>query len=253
MAMDRPTDIARTAALVGAALLFAAGEAEATGPEQVEELGPRRGEWLFEYYGQFGDGSPEGRKHSGSSFYGVTDWLALGGETQTRYVSGAEVQDGLRLDFDSAVALLRFSDPEQAAIGSGLWLQAGLDTDGELAQLEARLILEKQSPAFRSRANAMLRRVNQEDEEGSYVAYGATLQYALSERVWLGIEGSGQAFRISGFDREPFEDGHYLGPSLNVEFPIGPEARLDVGLAYFRRLDEGDLRDTARLALQLRF
>lgn len=96
----------------------------------------------------------------------------------------------------------------------------------------------------------MLRRANQED---TYLAYGATLQFPIADRLWLGIEGSGQAVRIAGFDERPFEDGHYLGPSLNIELNVGWEVRLDVGLAYFRRLEAGTLPDTGRVALQLTF
>lgn len=122
--------------LVGFALAGAVTKPALAQPEQVEQLQPRRGEWQLKHYGRFGPSGPEGREHSGSSFYGATDWLALGGETQTRYVGGTGVDDGLRFDFDSVIALLRFSDPEQAVIGLGAWLQAGLDSDGELAQLE---------------------------------------------------------------------------------------------------------------------
>ena len=237
------------------AMACAAAPALAGGPEQIEQLQVRRGDWLLEYYGQFGEanGSDEGREHSGTAFYGLTDGLAIGGELQTSYRSGPEINDRLYFDFDSVVALLTFADPEQGPVGAGVWLQAGLDTDGELAQLEARLILEKRTDRVWARANTMLRRINEEDEEGTLVAYGAAVQFAAAERLWLGVEGSGQAFRVSGFNQQPFKDGHYLGPSLNYELELTSQTTLDVGLAYFRRLDSDDLRDTARLSLQLTF
>lgn len=237
-----------------AAMLGCAAPAYASGPEQVEQLKPGRGEWLLEYYGQFGESSREGREHSGTLFYGITDGLALGGELQTSYVGGPETEDGLRFDFDSVVALLRFSDPERDRVGAGLWLQAGLDSDGELARLEARFILEKQTEAWRARVNAVLRRINDEDEEGAYAAYAAVAQHAVTDRLWLGIEGSGQAFRIAGFEAVPFAEGHYLGPALDFEFDFAGGTRLDVGLAYFRRIDGGnELRDTVRISLQLTY
>jgi hypothetical protein len=239
--------------LAAAALAGLSAAAHGAGPEQVEGLQPRAGEWLLEYFGTFGAGSSEGREHSGIAFYGVTDFLAVGGELQTRYRSGAGVDDGLRFDYDSVVALLRFSDPEVASVGTGLWLQAGLDSDGEVARLEARLIVQKETPALRARGNVMLRRDNQEDEEGALVAYSGTMQGRISERLALGVEGSGEAFRVAGFDRQPFEEGHWLGPAATIDFPLGGDAEFTVGLAYLRRLDPGELRDNARVQLLLRF
>jgi hypothetical protein len=238
-----------------AALMGSTAPVHAAGPEQIEQLQLRRGDWRLGYYGQFGelDGSDEARQHSGTAFYGVTDTLALGGELQTRYRSGPGIDDRLYFAFDSAAALLTFSDREQDAVGAGLWLQAGMDSDGELARLEARAIVERKRPQVWARANAMLRRINQEDAEGTLLAYGSALQYAVVRRLWLGAEASGQAFRVAGFSRQAFEEGHYLGPSLNYELELGPSASLEVGIAYFRRLDADELRDTARLSLQLTF
>lgn len=164
----------------------------AAGPEEIEQLQLRKGDWLLGYHGNFGKPDSSGaREHSGRAFYGVTDMLALGGELQASYRSGPSVDDRLYFDFDSVVALLTFSDREQDPIGAGLWLQAGLDTDGEVAQLEARLILERKTPHIWARANAMLRRINEESDEGTLVAYGGAMQYAATDQLWLGVEASG--------------------------------------------------------------
>ncbi|MDP8913712.1 MAG: hypothetical protein M3N39_09085, partial [Pseudomonadota bacterium] len=75
-------------------LLLTAAPAAAEAPENVQGLGPDNEQWELEYVGQFGDanGSDDERKHSGQSFYGVTDWLAIGGETQLSYRSGPLVR-----------------------------------------------------------------------------------------------------------------------------------------------------------------
>ena len=167
----------RFAAFVGPLLLLLAPVgATAQEAESVEGLGPDDGDWELEYVGQFGDakGSADKRKHSGQSFYGVTKSLAIGGETQLSYRSGPFVrEDRLYFDYDSAIAILRFSNAEDP-VGLGLWIQAGLDlSDGELARLEARLIAEKKSPRWWAQANLMLRRVNEDEQEGGGPDAGA--------------------------------------------------------------------------------
>ncbi len=240
-----------------ALLLFAASPAWGANPEQVQDLGPKRGEWSLEYVGQFADarGSDEERQHSGELYYAVSDALVLGGETQLGYGSGPLVdEDRFYFDYDSVIALIRFSDPEQGPVGTGLWLQAALDSDGEVARLEARFIVEKEARQWRAQANAMLRRVNEERREGSHLAYSARLSHALGADTWLGLEASGQAVRISGFSREPFDAGHYLGPGISHELRIGGSARLDLGLSYLRRVDSDEpLRNVFQLTSQLRF
>ncbi|MDP9413822.1 MAG: hypothetical protein M3Q08_06965 [Pseudomonadota bacterium] len=243
---------------VGATLLLlAAAPAAAANPEQVQDLGPKKRQWSLEYVGQFGsaNGSDEGRQHSGELYYAISDSLVIGGETQLSYRSGPLVnRDGLFFDYDSVIALLRFSDVEKDPVGAGLWLQAALDSDGEVARLETRFILEKKTDAWRTAANAMLRRVNEEEEEGTLLAYSGRISHAVAPNVWLGAEASGQAARISGFRREPLDSGHYLGPSLAFEFPLGGRAEAQLGLSYLHRIDEDEgLRNVAQLSAQLRF
>lgn len=237
-------------------LLLVAAPAAAAAPENVQGLGPDNGQWELEYVGQFGDanGSDDEREHSGQSFYGVTDWLAIGGETQLSYRSGPLVEeDRLYFDYDSVIAILRFSDAEDDVVGTGLWLQAALDSDGELARLEARFIAEKKSPNWWGEANVMLRRVNEEAQEGAHFAYAGRLSYALADGFWLGAESSGQAMRVSGFRREPLDQSHYLGPRIAYQFGIGGNNEASLALGYLRRLDGGEgLRNLVQLSAKLR-
>ena len=228
---------ASVVALLG---ILSAAPAMAESAETVESLGPDNGDWELEYVGQVGDanGSDDARQHSGQSFYGATDWLALGGETQLSYRSGPLVQDRLYFDYDSAIAIFRFSDAAEDALGLGVWVQASLDSDGELARIETRLIAEKKSPQWWGQANLMLRRVNEEEQEGGYVAYGARLRHAIGPSTWAGVEVSGQAFELGGFGQEPLDEGHFIGPNLMHEFTLGGDNRLQVGVSYLRRVDE---------------
>ena len=229
-----------SASLIGLLGLALAAPAMAQGVETVESLGPDNGDWELEYEGQIGDanGSDDARQHSGQSFYGVTDWLALGGETQLSYRSGPLVEDRLYFDYDSAVAIVRFSDAAEDPLGVGVWLQASLDSDGELARLEARLIAEKKLPQWWGQANLMLRRVNEEKQEGGYVAYSARLRRAVGPATWVGIEASGQAIELGGFGQDPLDKGHFAGPNLMHEFTLGGDDKLELGVSYLHRLDE---------------
>jgi hypothetical protein len=239
-------------------LLLTCVPAAAQTAETVEGLGPQQGDWELEYVGEFGDanGSKDKRQHSGQSFYGVKDWLALGGETQLSYRSGPLVkQDRLYFDYDSAIAIVRFSDPEKDPVGLGFWVQAGLDvSDGELARLEARFIAEKKALHWWGQANLMIRRVNQEKQEGGYVAYALRLRHAIGSSTWIGGEASGQMLELGGFAREPLEKGHYLGPNLMQEIGLGNHARLRLGVSYLHRLDEHQgLQNLLQISAALRF
>lgn len=244
---------------LGAFLLFAwAAPAAAQTAETVEGLGPRNGRWELEYVGQFGNaqGTPDKRQHSGQSFYGVTDRLALGGETQLSYRSGPLVkEDRLYFDYDSAIAIARFSDPERDPIGLGLWVQAGLDvSDGELARIEARFIAEKRTPRWWGQANLMLRRVNEGKQEGGLAAYAFRVRYALGTSTWVGAEASGQALELGGFSRDALDRGHFLGPNLTHRFRIGGDNELHLGASYLRRVDEHrGLRNLVQVSAALRF
>ncbi|HEY0086978.1 MAG TPA: hypothetical protein VGB65_13860 [Allosphingosinicella sp.] len=241
-----------------ALLLLAGLPAAAQEAETVEGLGPENGEWELEYVGQFGKakGTPDKRQHSGQSFYGVTDRLALGGETQLSYRSGPLVRnDRLYFDYDSAIAIFRFSDAEEDPIGLGLWVQAGLDlSDGELARLEAQLIAEKKTPRWWAQGNLMLRRVNERAQEGGLIAYAARGRRAVGPATWLGVEASGQAAELGGFRRDPLDKGHFIGPNLTHRIALPRDNDLQLGVAYLHRWDEHrGLRNLLQVSGTLRF
>jgi hypothetical protein len=251
----RLTWLARCAA---ALLLLTGLPAAAQEAETVEGLGPDDGEWELEYVGQFGEagGTRDKRQHSGQSFYGVTDRLALGGETQLSYRSGPLVRnDRLYFDYDSAIAIFRFSDAEEDPIGLGLWVQAGLDlSDGELARLEARLIAEKKTPRWWAQGNLMLRRVNERAQEGGLIAYAARARRAIGPATWLGVEASGQAAELGGFRRDPLDRGHFIGPNLTHRIALPRDNDLQLGVTYLRRWDEHrGLRNLLQVSGTLRF
>ena len=238
-------------------MLAAAVPVAAQTSETVEGLGPKDGDWELDYVGQFAhaNGSNDERQHSGQSFYGVTDWLALGGETKLAYRSGPLVrEDRLYFDYDSAVAIVRFSQADEDPVGLGLWLQAGLDSDGELARLEARLIAEKRTRSWWAQGNVIVRRVNEGREEGTHLAYAARLSHAVADDVWLGVEASGQAAELGGFHRRSFEKAQYLGPMVGHEIALGGDNRLRLNVTWLRRLDEREgARDLFQLTAALKF
>jgi hypothetical protein len=243
--------------LAAFALLAAASPALAEGPEQIQGLGPKKGEWVLNYTGQFGSarGTDAARQHSGQSFYGLSDRVSIGGETALGYRSGPLVEeDRLYFDYDSVIALVRFSDAEEDPIGTGFWLQAALDSDGEVARLEARGIVEKKTETFHAEGNVMLRRVNEEAQEGAYIAYAGRLSWSPAHGTWIGAEASGQAARLAGFTREPLEKSHYLGPNIRHEFELGGDKSLELGLSYLRRIDSDEgLWSVFQLSGELRF
>ena len=244
--------------LVALLLGLAAVPAGAQTAENVEGLGPEDGAWELEYVGQVGNakGSRDKRQHSGQSFYGVTDWLALGGETQLSYRARPDRRsDRLYFDYDSAIGIFRFSDPEADPVGLGLWIQAGLDmSDGELARLEARLIADRRTASWRGQANLMLRRINEGRQEGVIAAYALRLRHRILGSTWAGVETSGQMFELSGFNLNPLDKGHYLGPNVMHRFEIGRENNLDLQVSYLHRLDKHQgLRNLLQVSGTLRF
>lgn len=226
------------------ALTLGASPIQAGGPEQLDQLEPARGEWQAEYYGQFGGSEKEGRQHSLELFYGLSERFSLGVE-----VAG-EREDG-RMEFDEAslIGLMQFSDAEDDPLGTGLMISAGIDSGGRISELEARFISEKITERWWAQANIMLRRVDEEDVRGEMLAYGWSLSRSLSKTFWLGLEGSGQAARLGGFE-QGFKAAHFAGPSATIQVEAGEGREIEIGLAYFRRLHHEGPRDTARLFLQ---
>lgn len=242
---------------VGALLWLAAPCLACAGePEMVKDLGPAEGEWQFDYVGQFGDldRPGEGRRHTGQSFYGLGDAVAVGGETLLEYRPRRATGNArMFFEYDSVVAIVRFRRPVGDDLGAGVWLQAGLDEDGEMARIEARGIVEKRGPVWWVQGNLAARRVNEGRAEGTHLVYAAQVSRAVGRGLWLGLETSGQTLDVSGFNRDRLNKGQYLGPRLLSEFSLGGRARGRLGLNYLRRLDSGSLRNTVQLTGGIRF
>ncbi|HEX8415168.1 MAG TPA: hypothetical protein VF637_14990 [Sphingomicrobium sp.] len=222
----------------------------------IKDLGPAKGEWQLDYTGQFGElgADQEGRRHSGQSFYGLSDMIAIGGETLLGYRNRrASRNSRLTFDYDSVAAIVRFSDPVRNALGAGLWLQAGLDEDGEVARLEARGIIEKRTPLWWGQANVAYRRVNEERKKGAYLPYAVQISHAVARDLWLGLEASGQLAKVSGFVREPLHKGQFFGPRIATEFRVSRRVRARLGLTYLRRVGGGGLRNTVQLSGGIKF
>ena len=231
--------------LAAFALLAAvAGPGFAEGPEQLEQLEPGKGEWQLEYFGLFGGGADE-REHSLQAMTGITDRLALGVEIESSWANGA-----LKIESFAPTALYRFSDAVDDPVGIGFEIQAGLDRHGDFAGAEARLIAEKRSLAWWIQADLILRHTRDEGTSSNSVAYAWALNRAVMDRLWLGVEGSGQAARLSG--SVPTRE-HFLGPSLTYELGLGGEREAEIGIAYLRRLGSEGPPDTARFFIQLGF
>ena len=227
-----------------AMLAAAAGPAFAEGPEQLEQLEPGKGEWQVEYFGLFGDGADE-REHSFQMMAGVTDRLALGVEIESSWAGSA-----LKIESFVPTALYRFSDAVEDPVGIGLEIQAGIDRHGDFAGAEARLIAEKRSSAWWIQADLILRHSRDEGSSSNSVAYAWALNRAVTDRLWFGVEGSGQAARLNG--SVPAHE-HFLGPSLTWEVGLGGEREAEIGIAYLRRLGSEGPPDTARFFIQLGF
>lgn len=173
---------------------------------------------------------------------GVSDLLALGGEL--------DFEDGV-LEEAGAAAMFRFSDPADDPIGVAIELQGSLARGGSLSDLEARLILERQTARWWVQATGIARHSREDGERGTGLAYVASLQHKLGG-VWLGVETSGRFARLSG-SGEVFGVGqYYAGPSLTLEQELG-DKDLEVGLSWQQRIKGDGARSGPRLYAQFTF
>ena len=224
--------------------LSAGGIAHAGPPEQFYEPGPSKSRTQIEYNGQFGgDGE---RPHSLEGFVGVSDRLALGLEVE------AEATDS-DVDADEfGVGAILALTGEEAPLEFALLLQAGVTANGDFPQIEARLIAEHEVGDWEFLGNLILRSEDAE-EQGVSLGYALSLHHELGKTVAIGLEASGQAARLDGFEAG-FDTAQYLGPSLQFSLDAGPNTEIEVGVKYLHRLDSGDdYRDTLRLMIGLGF
>jgi len=214
--------------LCGAALVIAAtvpAHAQ-SGPEQLDQIEPGEGLWQAEYFGTFGDDGEQGLE----LLYGLSDRIALGVEAE---FDGPA--DGLRFDSIAPILLIRLADPETAALGFGVKLQGAISRSGALDSVEARGIIEHRGDRWWLQGDAIVRHARDDGASGTGLAYAVSIQRALADTVWLGIEASGQAARLRGHADLAPTGLHYVGPSLTAEVPLGA-AEVELGLAWLQRV-----------------
>jgi hypothetical protein len=232
--------------LLTACLLCAIPAAAASqGPEQLDQLEPGLGEWQAEYFatiGRRGQGA-----HAIEAMWGVSGRLAVGFEVEAEYEDGA-----LAFETLGAKALYRITR-DGAPVAMGVQLQLGFDSDARLAEAEARLILEAQSESWWAQGNLMMRRSSDDQGGVAHFAYAFSLQHALAEFAWFGVEASGQSAPLWGDAGRPAEDGHFAGPSLTFEWEPLRGRELEIGIAYLHRLQGEGAGATGRIFAQLTF
>ena len=211
------------------AMLATGSAARAEGPEQLYEGPPEARGWSLESNSQFGSGDE--RAHSVELFRGVGERLALGVEVEAEAGGGEFAVE--ELGVGALIGLSREDAPLQLAA----LVQVGVTTGGDLAQLEARLIGEHQRNAWRVLGNAIVRRVHA-DERGTSLGYAFAVDRQLGETFRLGVEASGQAASLGGFDHG-FEPAHYAGPSAALALELGGEREVELGVKYLTRVSGG--------------
>lgn len=226
-------------------LIAIAAPASAEGPEQLYEPGPAAGRLNIEYNGRIGASSDAERAYGLEAFYGISDRVSLGVELET------EVEDGKLGVEELGLGLVFNLTDELAPVELALLVQAGVTSDGDFPQLEARFIAERMSERWHAVGNVIVRRVDAE-ERGASVAYALLVERRVADDIHLGTEVSGQLARLGGFGGA-FERGTYFGPSLSAGWDISGERELELGVKYLRRLDGGDRdRHTVRLVASLK-
>ena len=197
------------------------------GPEQLEQLEPEGGEWQIEYSSLIGIEAED--EHSLQVLLGISDHWAIGVEAEAEWSAGDLAFEGV-----SPTVLYRFSDSSEA-IGIGVGVQIELDGDLKMASAEARLILEKKTDVWWGQGNLIARRVREDGESGTALAYAWGVSRSAGKDVWIGAEGSGWGGRLSGSASAIPRGGHYIGPSLSLEREIGG-AEVEVGIGWHHRI-----------------
>ncbi|MDT8757925.1 hypothetical protein MZO42_04380 [Sphingomonas psychrotolerans] len=205
--------------------------------EELDQIEPGKSEWQAELLGSYG-GTDD---HQIELITGVTDQLVLGVQAEF---------EGRRLEGWGPVALYRFSDPEEKPVGLAGEVQIEIDRGGHLGEAELRGIVERQTRAWWLQANVMLRYQRDEGERGTNVAYATSVQHALGDKAWLGIEASGRALRLGGSPEAAPQGEHYAGPSLTLELA---EEKLELGAAWLQRLSGEGPNSEPRVFVQFTF
>lgn len=241
-----------------AAAALAAGQARAAGPEQLEQIEPAKGDWQLEYYGEFGSDGRPALAHSFEVMHGLSDRLAIGAEAEFERSA-----DGFVFEEAGLAALLRLTGTAEGAGGTGALVTAAVGVDGVVREAEARLIAARRTDRWWGQANLMIRHARGEadedgagdgdenEAEGTLLAYSWSARRRLGRELWLGIDGSGQSARLSGFT-SGFVAAHFAGPSIATELEAG-DSEFEIGADYMIGFGRENPADRIRLTAQLTF
>lgn len=210
-------------------------------PEQIEQIEPRKGEWQAQYFGTFGRGDDHGQAIEG--MFGASDKVAIGVELEAE--RGA---DGLSFESIGPKLLYRITG-DDAPVELGVQVQASLGKRVTVEEAELRLIAERKDERWWSQLNGMIRRSNSDGQETAGLAYAWSIQRQVGGIGWLGLEGSGGA--DVGKGGEHSDHGHFIGPSLTLEFEAAREHEIELGIAALHRISGDGSKATIRLFAQV--
>ena len=220
-------------------------QAFAAAPDRIEQLEPANGEWQLQYDTQMlGGGQDEHTKQFELS-RGITRRLAVGLELEAVRSGGKLTVEGVGL-----TAQLNLTGKDDA-LQIGVIGTVEIDKRKSLAGIETMLVAAKSSGGWRRAVNLIFRHSRDDDDGGQQLAYAWSIERRLSENLWLGFEGSGQALHLSTDASSP-GPRHFVGPTLMIEREMAG-AEIELGVAYFHGLARDARVGSLQLVTQLTF
>lgn len=220
-------------------------QAFAAAPDRIEQLEPAIGEWQLQYDTQILGGGLNERTQQLELSRGITRRLTVGLELEAVRSDGKLTVDGVGLTVQFNL------NGEDDDLQIGMIGTVEVDKRTSLAELETMVVVAKSNGGWRRAVNLIFRHARDDDDGGQQIAYAWSIERRLSENLWLGFEGSGQALRFSRDARSP-GPRHFVGPTLAIERELAG-AEMELGVAYFHGL-AGDARvGSLHLVTQLTF
>lgn len=225
---------------------FWSAPAAAQVPQELEQLEPGRGEGQIEYQGLFESLAAAGSSHSVGVSYGLSERLALGVEIEGERESGRFELENL-----SVFALHRLTPAGAGPVALGIKMSVGFDTGGHINEAEFRLIAERIGSGWWLQANLMAQGEAEHGQRSASVAFAANASREVMTDVWVGIEASGDLFRLAGSG--PFANGQFIGPAASIEVGLGEDRELELGLVHSIRIAGQGPANSLRMFAQLGF
>lgn len=217
---------AMAAAITGMACTLSS-PADAATSERVEQLEPGNGEWQLQLDAQLLGGGGNERVREIELYRGISPRIAIGLELETVHSHGKLEVEGVAL-----AALFNLTGSGERMVG--MIVKVGVDQQAKLAGLESLLIVGMESGGWRTQANLILRYERADGGHQPQLSYAGSLERRVSKHLWLGFEGSGQAWGFGG-DGGASETPHFAGPKLTVERELAGR-ETEFGIAYVRGL-----------------